>query len=54
MSAEVIRIHPRRVISWNVDPSHPAMQSRRVQTPTRAQRRETGRSEDRFSLRTRS
>jgi pyridoxamine 5'-phosphate oxidase family protein len=30
MSGEVIRIHPRRVISWNVDPANPAMQGRDV------------------------
>jgi pyridoxamine 5'-phosphate oxidase family protein len=28
MSREVIRIHPRRVISWNIDPSSPARRAR--------------------------
>lgn len=30
MSGEVIRVHPRRVISWNVDPEHPGMRAREV------------------------
>jgi pyridoxamine 5'-phosphate oxidase family protein len=29
-SRELIRIHPRRVISWGLDPERPAMQSRSV------------------------
>jgi pyridoxamine 5'-phosphate oxidase family protein len=28
MSGEVIRISPRRVISWNIDPANPGMQAR--------------------------
>jgi pyridoxamine 5'-phosphate oxidase family protein len=30
LSAEIIRIHPRRVISWNVDPGRPGFSSRDV------------------------
>jgi pyridoxamine 5'-phosphate oxidase family protein len=30
MSRQVIRIHPRRIISWNVDPSRQSMQGRNV------------------------
>ena len=30
MSRQVIRIHPRRIISWNVDPSRRSMQGRNV------------------------
>jgi pyridoxamine 5'-phosphate oxidase family protein len=26
LSLHIIRIHPRRVVSWNLDPSHPGMQ----------------------------
>lgn len=28
VSPQIIRIHPRRVISWNVDPDHPGLQTR--------------------------
>jgi pyridoxamine 5'-phosphate oxidase family protein len=28
LAAEIIRIHPRRVIAYNVDPSQPGLQSR--------------------------
>ena len=28
VSPQIIRIHPRRVISWNVDPGHPGLQTR--------------------------
>jgi PPOX class F420-dependent enzyme/OxyR family protein/uncharacterized protein (TIGR02246 family) len=27
VSSHIIRIHPRRAVSWNVDPDHPGMQS---------------------------
>jgi len=30
VSPQIIRIHPRRVISWNVDPDHPGLQTRDV------------------------
>lgn len=30
MSGEIIRIHPRRVISWNIEPDHPGMRARDV------------------------
>jgi pyridoxamine 5'-phosphate oxidase family protein len=30
LSAEVIRLHPRRVIAYNVDPDHPGLQTRAV------------------------
>jgi PPOX class F420-dependent enzyme/OxyR family protein len=30
VSPQIIRIHPRRVISWNVDPDHPSLQTRDV------------------------
>jgi pyridoxamine 5'-phosphate oxidase family protein len=30
LAAEVIRIHPRRVIAYNVDPEQPGLQSRNV------------------------
>lgn len=30
MSNEVIRIHPRRIISWGVDPDQPGMQARDI------------------------
>ncbi len=33
MSAEVIRIRPTRIISWNVDPDQSGMQARDVPTP---------------------
>jgi pyridoxamine 5'-phosphate oxidase family protein len=33
MSRQVIRIRPRRIISWNVDPSQHAMQGRNVAPP---------------------
>jgi pyridoxamine 5'-phosphate oxidase family protein len=28
----LIRVHPRRVVSWNVDPEHPGMQTRDLVT----------------------
>jgi pyridoxamine 5'-phosphate oxidase family protein len=28
LAAEIIRIHPRRVISFNVDPDHPGLAAR--------------------------
>jgi pyridoxamine 5'-phosphate oxidase family protein len=30
MSGEIIRIHPRRIISWGIDPDQPGMQARTV------------------------
>jgi pyridoxamine 5'-phosphate oxidase family protein len=30
MSGEIIRIHPRRVINWGLDPAAPGMQARTV------------------------
>lgn len=30
LAAEIIRIHPRRVIAYNVDPEQPGLQSRNV------------------------
>ena len=30
VSPQIIRIHPRRVISWNIDPDHPGLQTRDV------------------------
>jgi pyridoxamine 5'-phosphate oxidase family protein len=30
LGAEIIRIHPRRVIAFNVDPEHPGLQTRDV------------------------
>lgn len=27
LSSHLIRIHPRRIVSWNVDPAHPGFQS---------------------------
>ena len=30
VSPQIIRIHPRRAISWNVDPDHPGLQTRDV------------------------
>jgi pyridoxamine 5'-phosphate oxidase family protein len=33
LSSHIIRIHPRRVISWNVDPVHPGMQTHDVTLP---------------------
>jgi pyridoxamine 5'-phosphate oxidase family protein len=30
LAAEVIRIHPRRIIAFNVDPEHPGLQTRDV------------------------
>lgn len=32
LDAEIIRIHPRRVVSYNVDPEHPGLQSRNLPT----------------------
>jgi pyridoxamine 5'-phosphate oxidase family protein len=32
MSSEMIRIHPTRVISWNIDPDQPGMRARDVAT----------------------
>jgi pyridoxamine 5'-phosphate oxidase family protein len=28
LSSHLIRIHPRRVVSWNIDPAHPGLQTR--------------------------
>jgi len=28
LSTHIVRIHPRRLISWNVDPDHPGLQTR--------------------------
>ena len=33
LSPEIIRIHPRRIIAFNVDPEHPGLQTRDVTTP---------------------
>jgi len=33
MSRQIIRIHPRRVISWNVDVRQPGMYARNVEDP---------------------
>lgn len=33
-SREVIRIHPRRVISWGIDPATPGMSGRDVEAPS--------------------
>lgn len=33
LSTRFIRIHPRRVIGWNVDPDHPGLQARDVTAP---------------------
>ena len=30
LAAEIIRIHPRRIIAFNVDPEHPGLQTRDV------------------------
>jgi pyridoxamine 5'-phosphate oxidase family protein len=30
MSRQVIRIHPHRIISWNIDPDRPGMEGRNV------------------------
>lgn len=30
MSSQIIRIHPRRIITWGIDPDHPGMRSRYV------------------------
>jgi pyridoxamine 5'-phosphate oxidase family protein len=30
LAAEIIRLHPRRVIAYNVDPGHPGLQTRAV------------------------
>ena len=32
LSPQIIRIHPRRVISWNVDPDHPGLQAQDLAT----------------------
>jgi PPOX class F420-dependent enzyme/OxyR family protein/uncharacterized protein (TIGR02246 family) len=32
LSRQIIRIHPRRTISWNIDPDHPGLQTRDVAT----------------------
>ena len=32
MSREVIRVHPRRIISWGIDPDNPGMHGRDLQT----------------------
>ena len=34
MSGQVIRIHPRRVITWGVDPAHPEMSARDIRSGT--------------------
>jgi len=31
LAPEIIRIHPRRIVSFNVDPAHPGFESRDVQ-----------------------
>lgn len=36
VSAQFIRIYPRRVIGWNVDPDHPGLQARDVAASGRA------------------
>jgi PPOX class F420-dependent enzyme/OxyR family protein/uncharacterized protein (TIGR02246 family) len=28
LSAQIIRIHPRRLVTWNIDPDHPGLQTR--------------------------
>jgi pyridoxamine 5'-phosphate oxidase family protein len=33
LSAQIIRIHPRRVIAWNVDADHPGLRTRDVAPP---------------------
>jgi pyridoxamine 5'-phosphate oxidase family protein len=33
LAAEIIRIHPRRLIAFNVDPDHPGLQTREVAIP---------------------
>jgi pyridoxamine 5'-phosphate oxidase family protein len=30
LSPHIIRIHPRRVVSWNVDPEHPGLQTHTI------------------------
>jgi pyridoxamine 5'-phosphate oxidase family protein len=32
MSRQIIRVHPRRIISWGVDPNNPGMQARDLHT----------------------
>jgi len=32
-SPPIIRIRPRRVISWNIDPAHPGLQARDINLP---------------------
>jgi pyridoxamine 5'-phosphate oxidase family protein len=32
LSPQIIRVHPRRVISWNVDPDHPGLQAQDLAT----------------------
>jgi pyridoxamine 5'-phosphate oxidase family protein len=32
LAPEIIRIHPRRVIAYNVDPEHPGLQTRNLTT----------------------
>jgi len=34
MSAQIIRIHPRRVVSWNVEPREPGMHTRDIPAGT--------------------
>ena len=31
MSRQIIRVHPRRIISWGVDPDHPGINARDLQ-----------------------
>jgi pyridoxamine 5'-phosphate oxidase family protein len=33
LGAEIIRIHPRRVLSWGIDPDHAGMHARTVSAP---------------------
>ena len=33
LAPEIIRIHPRRIIAYNIDPDHPGLQSRDLATP---------------------
>jgi pyridoxamine 5'-phosphate oxidase family protein len=33
LAPEIIRIHPRRLIAFNVDPAHPGLQTRDVAEP---------------------
>ena len=33
LAPEIIRIHPRRIIAFNIDPEHPGLQTRDVPTP---------------------